>query len=90
MYVKLLVFAWRMLRDFFFGVGIFLFLSLLGVPLFSVETILVDESFLYILFEAGGYEFFYLLFGGGSGILVCILDCLIMISRNVDEGSCRK
>lgn len=90
MFPKLLSFVWRMVMDFFFGVGLFVFLSLLGVPLFSQETILVNDSFLYVLFEAGGYAAFYLLFGTCCGIFVCCLDCYILISKNVIEGECGK
>ena len=50
MWLKAVRFVWRMVRDFFFGVGVFVFLSLLDVPLFSSETILVDGAFLYVLF----------------------------------------
>lgn len=90
MYRKILLFVCRMVRDFFFGAGFFIFLSLLGVPLFSKETILVDSAFLYILFEAGGYKFFYLLFGTCWGIFACFLDSLILLSKSVDEGNLRK
>ena len=89
MCLKLLSFAWRMVRDFFFGAGLFIVLSLLGVPLFSEETILVDSAVLYVLFEAGGYKFFYLLFGTCWGVFVCFLDGLILLSKAVDEGEGR-
>ena len=88
MWQKALRFVWRMVRDFFFGVGVFVFLSILDVPLFSSETILVDGAFLYVLFEAGGPDFFYLLFGSCCGVFVCYIDCLFLLSRSVeDEGA---
>ena len=39
MWVKAVRFVWRMVRDFFFGVGVFVFLSLLDVPLFSIRLL---------------------------------------------------
>lgn len=82
MWMKAVRFVWRMVRDFFFGVGVFVFLSLLDVPLFSSETILVDGAFLYVLFAAGGPKFFYLFFGSCCGVFVCYVDCLVLLARS--------
>lgn len=82
---QLFHFVTRMFLDFFCGVGFFTYLSLLGVPLFSEETILVDRVFLYVLSAADGYRSFYLFFGTCFGIFFCYIDCLLLLTREVSS-----
>lgn len=65
-------FAIRLVLVFFAGSGFFLYFSLLEIPFFTPDTILVEDSFVHLLYEAGGPRFFYLTFGTFFGGAFCL------------------